>query len=77
MKMITKKQAQILDFIRAQLNVDLTANAYFVKRAVIGVYVPDFSARQQMKLVESLAATSGKFEVVPGGASKVNFVIPS
>lgn len=72
---INKQHVAILEFIRGQLNIDLSADAYFVKREVLGVYVPGFSARQQMKRVESLAASSGKFEVVPGGANKVNFII--
>lgn len=72
---INKKQSEILEFIRTQINIDLSADAYFVKRSIVGVYVDDFNSRQDMRRVESLAASSGRFTVVPGGASKVNLMI--
>lgn len=77
-KPVTKRQAEIVDFIKTQINYDLAPHAYFIKNKAIGI---DLSENDEldsrMRNIESLGLSSKKFRVEPNGRRNYALILDS
>ena len=71
-KKLTKKNQAIVEFIKGQINIDLTSNVDVDRstRKYFTVYTDELSS-EQLRQVESLGFSSEKYRIEPNGRSAI------
>lgn len=74
-KKLTKKQAEVIDFIKTQINIDLAGAARYVKNKVIGIDVSDPDIAQKTRQIESLGLKFKRYRVEPNGHKAIALIL--